>query len=91
VFEQVVLPLLGIGMGVWVLYNGFRIANRALNQKHERDLALAGGAAPGEVAELRERIERLEAVEHRVQELEERLDFTERVLTSGRERSGGPS
>ena len=45
-FYEVVLPLLGMGTGVWVLYNGFRIANRALNQKHEKDLALAGGAAP---------------------------------------------
>jgi hypothetical protein len=79
-----------MGMAVWVLYNGFRIANRALNQKHERDLALTGGAAPGEVAELRDRVERLEEIGHRVQELEERLDFAERVLTSGRERSDGP-
>jgi len=91
VFYEVVLPLLGMGTGVWVLYNGFRIANRALNQKHEKDLALAGGAAPGEVAELRDRVERLEEMGHRVQELEERLDFAERVLTAGRERSGGPS
>lgn len=90
-FEQVVLPLLGMGMGFWVLYNGFRIAHRAMDQKHERDLAAAGGAAPGEVAELRERVERLEDVEHRVQELEERLDFAERVLTSGREPTSGPS
>jgi len=91
VFEQVVLPLLGMGMGVWVLYNGFRIAHRSLSQKHELDMAKAGGAVPGEVAELRDRVERLEEVAFRVQELEERMDFTERVLTSGREKSPGPS
>lgn len=84
------LPLLGMGMGLFVLYNGFRVAHRALDQKHERDLAKTGGAAPDEMAELRDRVERLEAVEHRVQELEERQDFTERVLTSGREPSDGP-
>jgi hypothetical protein len=91
VFEQVVLPLLGMGMGLFVLYNGFRIAHRALNQKHEVELAKVGGAAPGEVAELRDRVERLEEVAFRVQELEERVDFAERMLTSGREKSGGPS
>lgn len=83
-FHEVVLPLLGMGMGVFVLFNGFRIARRAIDQKHERDLAKAGGAAPGEVGELRERVERLEEVAYRVQELEERLDFAERVLASGR-------
>jgi len=86
VFEQVVLPLLGMGMGVFVLINGFRIAHRALDQKHERDLAAMGGAAPGELAELRERMDRLEEVGLRLQELEERLDFAERMLTSGRDR-----
>jgi len=87
VFYEIVMPLLGMGMGVFVLYNGFRIAHRALDQKHERDLAKGGGAAPGEVEELRERIERLEDVAHRVHELEERQDFTERVLASGRKPS----
>jgi len=91
VFEEVVLPLLGMGMGLFVLFNGFRIAQRALNQKHERDMAAAGGGASGEVGELRDRVERLEEVAYRVQELEERLDFAERVLTAGREQSDGPS
>jgi len=91
VFYEVVLPLLGMGMGGWVIYGGFRIAHRALDQKHERDLAKVRGAAPAEMAELRERMERLEDIGLRVQEIEERLDFTERVLTSGREQSDGPS
>ncbi|MDH3496830.1 MAG: hypothetical protein OER21_08715 [Gemmatimonadota bacterium] len=90
-FYEVVLPLLGMGMGVWVLYNGFRIATRALNQKHERDLAQSGGAPPGALAELRDRVERLEDVEQRVQELEERQDFTERVLTAGGKQLHEPS
>lgn len=90
-FEDVVLPLLGMGMGLFVLVNGFRIARLALTQKHERDLAEAGGGAPGELAELRERLERLEEVGFRVQELEERMDFAERVLTRGRERPDGGS
>ena len=90
-FYEVVLPLLGMGMGAYMLWGGFRVAHRALDQKHERDLAKAGGAAPGEVGELRERVERLEEVAYRVQELEERLDFAERVLTGGRDQPRGPA
>jgi hypothetical protein len=77
-------------MGLYLLQGGLRIAHRALNQKHERDLAKAGGAVPGEVAELRDRVERLEEVAYRVQELEERIDFAERALVSGRGQPGGP-
>jgi len=84
VFYDVVLPLLGMGMGGWVIYGGLRIAHRALDQKHERDLAKLRGSEPGDMAELRDRVARLEDVSLRVQELEERMDFTERVITSGR-------
>lgn len=89
-FNDVVLPLLGMGMGLFVLYNGFRLAYRALDQKHQRDLAKTGGT-PDELADLRERVERVEDLASRLQELEERVDFAERMLTSGRERSGKPS
>jgi hypothetical protein len=44
------------------------------------------GGNPGELAQLRERVERLEELGYRLQELEERLDFAERMLTSGRGR-----
>jgi hypothetical protein len=90
VFEDIVLPLLGMGMGLFVLYNVFRLAHRALDQKHQRDLARVTGAGP-EVAELRERVERVEELAYRLQEVEERLDFAERMLASGRERSDKPS
>ncbi len=40
----------------------------------------AGGAGPAEVEELRARVQELEAREMRLVELEERLDFTERLL-----------
>jgi hypothetical protein len=89
VFYEVVLPLLGMGMGLFVLYSAFRLGQRAIDQKHERDLAQAGGAAPGEIAELRDRVARVEEIADRVQELEERVDFTERALVSGRGQSDG--
>jgi hypothetical protein len=51
----------------------------------------APGLGTGEVAaermfELEQRVADLESVEHRVAELEERLDFAERMLATGRER-----
>ncbi|MHB1328779.1 MAG: hypothetical protein ACYC2K_11315 [Gemmatimonadales bacterium] len=39
----------------------------------------------GEVDHLRARVAELESVQHRVAELEERVDFSERLLTQGRE------
>lgn len=87
-FQNVVLPVLGMGMGAFVLWNVFRIANRALDRKHEREMALHGGASVRELAQLRDRVEALEDLAPRIQEIEERLDFAERVLTSGRGRDG---
>jgi len=81
--QNVVLPILGMGIGVWVLYNGFRIAKHSIDRHHERELAKVGGS-PEVIAQLTERVERLEELGYRVQEIEERVDFTERVLTSGR-------
>jgi len=41
-----------------------------------------------ELEQLSDRVAELQGVEHRLLELEERLDFTERLLTSGREGAG---
>lgn len=89
--QNVVIPILGMGIGVFVLYNGFRIGKRAIDQHHERELAKAGGGSTAELAELLERVERLEELGYRLKELEERVDFAERVLTKGRGPDGGVS
>ena len=39
------------------------------------------------VEELQARLDRLEGAEHRMAELEERVDFTERLLAQGREQA----
>ncbi len=52
-----------------------------------------GGVDPAleeEVAHLRERLAGLEGAEERLAELEERLDFAERMLTQAREARIGP-
>ena len=85
-FNTVVLPLLGMGMGGFLLYGVYRTANRWIERKHERELAAAGGgASPVEVEQLRTRVEALEDVAYRIQELEERVDFAERMLTRQRD------
>jgi hypothetical protein len=87
-FNTVVLPLLGMGMDAFFLYGVYRTANRWIERKHERELAAGGGgASPAEVEQLRARVDALEDVGYRVQELEERVDFAERMLTQQREQN----
>jgi len=45
----------------------------------------SGEVAAERIFELEQRLADLESVEHRVAELEERLDFAERMLASGRD------
>lgn len=63
---------------------GYRVAMYRLRQQDE---ARAGGSPDlaDEVARLRDEVARLRDVHDRVLELEERLDFTERVLARERE------
>lgn len=66
-----------LGLGGWLLRPlvvglGRRLENRGLD-----------GAALAELDDLRAQVRELEGVQHRVAELEERLDFAERMLTAG--------
>ena len=80
-FQNVVLPVLGMGMGAFVLFGAYRTVNRHLDRRHEHHLAASTGGHQGpEMDDLRGRVELLEDAVDRVQELEERLDFTERLL-----------
>ncbi|HEX9580739.1 MAG TPA: hypothetical protein VF970_06505 [Gemmatimonadales bacterium] len=91
--QNVIFPLVGMGMATLGGFGVYRIVMRWLDRRHERLMVAQGGAVPSEVAELRARMEAVEEVARRVPELEERLDFTERLLTQPqRERlpSAGP-
>jgi hypothetical protein len=79
-FQTVVLPILGMGLGGFAMFGVYRTINRFLDRRHER-LMGAKGTSPSELVDLRSRVEALEDAAFRVQELEERLDFTERMLT----------
>lgn len=85
-FESIVLPLLGMGMAAGGLFGLYRLLQRWIDRKHQRELAGGSGAGAQDVEELRARVAALEAGADRVQELEERLDFAERMLARERDR-----
>ena len=87
--ENVIFPMMGKGMGVLFMVGVYKTVNRWLDRRHERALAEAGGSPrlQGEVAQLREEVEALREVNGRVLELEERVDFTERLLAQRREQA----
>lgn len=84
--QNVVFPLMGMGMGAFVLFGLYRTVNRYLDRRHELRLAEGGGVASADVEQLQERMEILEEQVFRVQELEERLDFAERLLAQHSDR-----
>ena len=90
--QNVVFPLIGMGMGVLFMFGAYRIATRWIDRRHER-LMLERGAGGGSAAveQLQARVDQLEDVAARVQDLEERLDFTERVLARQREQGRLPA
>jgi hypothetical protein len=80
-FQNVVLPILGMGMGTFVLFGAYRTINRHLDRRHEQQMAgAARGQSGAELEDLRNRVEMLEEAAERVREIEERLDFAERML-----------
>jgi len=84
--QSVVFPILGMGMGAFFLYGTYRVVMRAIDRKHEREMAGRGGLSAEQLQQLQGRLELLDDISLRVQDVEERLDFTERVLTRDRER-----
>jgi len=78
--QNVIFPLVGMGMGGLVLFGIYRTVNRALDRRHEARQMAGGGALTAEVRRLEDRVATLEEQNQRVQELEERLDFAERIL-----------
>ncbi len=64
----------------------YRTVNHWIERRHERLLAQAGATTPSaDVQEIRERLGALDEIGYRLQELEERVDFTERVLARQQE------
>ncbi len=78
---EAVVALAGIGMLSGAVFGVYRTVNRWLDRRHERLMARERGTSPGaELRQVRDRLDMLEDLGYRMQELEERLDFTERML-----------
>jgi hypothetical protein len=84
--DKVIFPLIGMGMGTLAMVGIYRTINRVLERRHERQLALMRGSASPEVQRLNERLDAVEDHVARLGELEERIDFTERLLSRQREK-----
>ena len=76
---EVVGVFFSVGLSILTLYAGF-IGVRWAQRKMEAPKLAEGH----ELDELRERVARLEECELRLAELEERLDFTERMLAQAK-------
>lgn len=85
--ENVVFPLIGMGMGTLAMYGVYKTVNRFLDRRHEMRLAEGGdGRVAEELERLRLRVEAMEDQTFRMQELEERVDFAERMLAQQSDR-----
>ncbi len=81
--------MMTIALSAGGIYAVIAIAS-AFAKRLERRGGVVDPALEEEVAHLRERLAGLEGAEERLAELEERLDFAERMLTQAREARIGP-
>lgn len=77
----VLIPLGGMATGALFLVGVYKLVSRWLDARQRR--ALPAGVEE-ELVELRVQVAELDALPHRVAELEERLDFAERLLAQAR-------
>jgi hypothetical protein len=80
-FNEVLIPLAGMATGLIITLSVVKAITRQLDRRHDARLAVHGGG--GDVEGLRTEVVELRG---QVEALEERLDFTERLLTQERNR-----
>jgi len=86
-FQEIFLPLIGVAFGGLVLFGVYKTVNRLLERR------LGGTELEGlrtEVEQLRSKAEGVEELVYRLGEVEERLDFTERILAQQKQDRLGP-
>ncbi len=83
--EIVMLAVMGLASVTALGFGLMRSINRHLDRKWQVGRAAGDERVLPEVEDLRSRLEGLEDVHARVLELEERVDFAERLLTEGKE------
>lgn len=85
-FEQVGVPILAFLLFGFVTWQGFRTLNRYLDRKHGAVGVREFDSLRAEVEALRGQLGAVEELTLRLGEVEERVDFAERLLTKERER-----
>jgi len=78
----VLVPIAGMATGAFFMFGIYKLLSRWMDLRHQRDLP------PGTAVDLQElqvEVAELRALPDRVAELEERLDFAERLLAQARE------
>ena len=83
---DLIIPLAGMATACVLGLPIIRAVVRLLDRKSVGELGDHAEALRAEVEEFRARLEAQEEVGHRMAELEERLDFAERVLSQQRDR-----
>lgn len=79
-WNEVIIPLAGMAVGLVLALPVVRAVVRRIDHKGARHSSDDVAALQAAVRELERRLEAADQVTQRVAELEERLDFTERML-----------
>lgn len=79
----VFVPIAGMATASFFMFGVYKLVNRWIDAKTRRDAAVP----PDELRELQREVDELRALPGRLAELEERLDFAERLLARERERA----
>ncbi len=86
-FQEIVLPLIGVAFGGLVVWGVFKTVNKYLERRH------GGPELEGlrdELGQLRIKAAGVEDLAFRLSEIEERLDFAERILAQQKQDRLGP-
>ena len=82
-WHDVAIPIAGMATVLLIALSFIRAGSRMLERRHEARMAASGGDHGEEVEQLRGELGQLRS---QVDALEERLDFTERLLTQEKAR-----
>lgn len=83
--QNVIFPILGMGMATFFGWHILRMINRHLERRAEERRLSLGGAAPTD-----EMQGEIDALRQQVEALAERLDFNERLLAQQNDRARLP-